>query len=252
MSYNETTVSSCESQAYSGLVVQLQVAPAAPLGTVATPSAHRKRLSGFERRAQLQEIARDLFAQHGYHHISMDDIAASAQVTKPVLYKHFPSKLELYLAIIEQLTDDLIASASEDLEFALASAPAPANAYPSIKAIFDAYVKFVHDHGLAASLLFESDVTRDKTLRVKLNLANTSVATLLREALTRALQCAPRDIAIYADAITAMAKNLATESLHSESVAHTLHWPNTHALAQYAWAGLATSDALKHQIPPTP
>lgn len=221
-------------------MVQLQVPPAAPLGINTSQSAHRKRLSGFERRAQLQEIARDLFAQHGYHHISMDDIALTAQVTKPVLYKHFPSKLELYLLIIEQLSDDLIASARCDLEYALASAPSPANAYPCIKAIFDVYVKFVHDNGLAASLLFESDVTRDPTLRDKLNVANAAVSNLLRDALASALHRDSHVLEPYAHAIAAMARNLATESLHNEATATSLFWPDTEQLAQYAWAGLAT------------
>ena len=54
------------------------------------------------RRAQVLRIAQGLFATEGYHHVSMDDIADHAEVSKPVLYRHFPSKLELYLAVVDQ------------------------------------------------------------------------------------------------------------------------------------------------------
>lgn len=51
---------------------------------------------------QLLTIAERLFSDHGYHHITMDDIADGAGVSKPVLYRHFPSKLDLYLALVDQ------------------------------------------------------------------------------------------------------------------------------------------------------
>ncbi|MFP5225964.1 MAG: TetR family transcriptional regulator [Actinomycetota bacterium] len=60
-----------------------------------------KRLAGPDRRAQLLDHARGVFAAEGYHRASMDQIAASAGVTKPVLYQHFSSKKELYLALLE-------------------------------------------------------------------------------------------------------------------------------------------------------
>ena len=47
----------------------------------------------------------------------MDDIAERAGVSKPVLYQHFPGKLELYLALLDQRADDL----ERELRAALAS-----------------------------------------------------------------------------------------------------------------------------------
>ncbi|MEK8225451.1 helix-turn-helix domain-containing protein [Oerskovia sp. M15] len=49
------------------------------------------RMPRTERRTQLLTIAERLFSDHGYHHITMDDIADGAGVSKPVLYRHFPS-----------------------------------------------------------------------------------------------------------------------------------------------------------------
>ena len=60
------------------------------------------RLSRSARRAQLLVAARDVFVAQGYHAAAMDDIAERAGVSKPVLYQHFPGKLELYLALLDQ------------------------------------------------------------------------------------------------------------------------------------------------------
>jgi AcrR family transcriptional regulator len=59
------------------------------------------RLPADERRQQLLAVACDLFARSGFHDTSMDDIAESAGVTKPVLYQHFPSKRALYAELLE-------------------------------------------------------------------------------------------------------------------------------------------------------
>src|SRR5919199_3171500 len=71
--------------------------------------ARNVRLSRDARRAQLLVAARDVFAAHGYHAAAMDDIAERAGVSKPVLYQHFPGKLELYLALLDTHCDAIIA-----------------------------------------------------------------------------------------------------------------------------------------------
>ena len=60
------------------------------------------RLPASERRQQLLETALHVFARQGYHETSMNDLAAKAGVTKPVLYQHFESKREMYLAVIQE------------------------------------------------------------------------------------------------------------------------------------------------------
>ena len=44
----------------------------------------------------------------GYHAAAMDEIAERAGVSKPVLYQHFPGKLELYLALLDESRDALV------------------------------------------------------------------------------------------------------------------------------------------------
>ncbi len=60
------------------------------------------RLPREERRAQLLIAAREVFVAQGYHTAGMDDIAERAGVSKPVLYQHFPGKMELYLALLDE------------------------------------------------------------------------------------------------------------------------------------------------------
>jgi AcrR family transcriptional regulator len=67
------------------------------------------RLTAPERRAQLLEVAGGLFADLGYHGLSMEHLADAAGVSKPVLYQHFPSKRELYLALVRDAVSEMTA-----------------------------------------------------------------------------------------------------------------------------------------------
>ena len=70
------------------------------------------------RRKQLLAAAQEVFVANGYHAAAMDDIAERAGVSKPVLYQHFPGKLELYLALLdtqaEALADAVVDGARGD------------------------------------------------------------------------------------------------------------------------------------------
>src|SRR5262245_56423604 len=66
------------------------------------------RLPRSARRKQLLEAAQEVFVAQGYHAAAMDDIAERAGVSKPVLYQHFPGKLELYLALLDTHCDAIV------------------------------------------------------------------------------------------------------------------------------------------------
>src|SRR6476646_4145251 len=72
-----------------------------PMTTTANGPARGQRLPKSARRAQLLEAAQATFVEYGYHSAAMDEIADRAGVSKPVLYQHFPGKLDLYLALID-------------------------------------------------------------------------------------------------------------------------------------------------------
>jgi AcrR family transcriptional regulator len=63
-------------------------------------TTQRMRLPADERRAVIEDAAARLFAEQGYAETRLEDVAAAAHVTKPVLYRHFDSKQALYLALL--------------------------------------------------------------------------------------------------------------------------------------------------------
>lgn len=65
------------------------------------------RLPADERRAVIALAAGRLFARHGYSGTRLEDIAAAARVTKPIVYRHFDSKKALYLALLAKHREDL-------------------------------------------------------------------------------------------------------------------------------------------------
>lgn len=69
--------------------------------------AVRQRIPGPERRALILREAGRLFARHGYAGTRLDDVAAAAHVTKPIVYRHFESKKGLYLALLAKHEDNL-------------------------------------------------------------------------------------------------------------------------------------------------
>lgn len=75
---------------------------------------NKKRLTAVERRAQLMEVGRSVFAAQGYE-ASIDDIAMKAGVTKPIIYEHFGAKEGLYAAIVDRELDTLVERVSQSI-----------------------------------------------------------------------------------------------------------------------------------------
>lgn len=70
----------------------------------------RKRISGADRRSSILEAACAVFAEHGYEGAKTQQIAAAAKVSEALVYRHFPSKLALYRAVLRQLIREQNAS----------------------------------------------------------------------------------------------------------------------------------------------
>ncbi len=62
-----------------------------------------KRLQASERRASILAVAKVLFADKGYHGVSVDEIAVRLAVSPAVLYRHFSSKQDLYEAVLSEI-----------------------------------------------------------------------------------------------------------------------------------------------------
>lgn len=124
-------------------------------------SEPKSRLPRDERRAQLLVAALEIFTASGYHAASMDEIAERASVSKPVLYQHFPSKLDLYLAVLDLHIDSLVFA----IQKAIASTRDNRN---RVKATIEAYFGFIEGEGEAFRLLFESDMSVEPQVRERL------------------------------------------------------------------------------------
>src|ERR1700732_2062221 len=66
-------------------------------------------MSGKERREQLLDIGRHLFAERGFEGTSIEEIAARADVSKPVVYEHFGGKEGLYAVVVDREMERLLA-----------------------------------------------------------------------------------------------------------------------------------------------
>lgn len=74
----------------------------------ATKREARIRMTGKERREQLLDVGRSLFAQRGFDATSVEEIAQTAGVSKPVVYEHFGGKEGLYAVVVDREMSGLL------------------------------------------------------------------------------------------------------------------------------------------------
>jgi len=132
------------------------------------------RLPRSARRAQLLEAAQEVFVESGYHAAAMDDIADRAGVSKPILYQHFPGKLDLYLALFDQHSGELL----DLIRAALASTTENKQ---RVAASIGAYFEFVDRDGAPFRLIFESDLTNEPAIRERVDKMSQDSAEAIAE-----------------------------------------------------------------------
>ncbi|GGM17882.1 TetR family transcriptional regulator [Nakamurella endophytica] len=103
------------------------------------------------------DAARLVFVAQGYHSAAMDDIAVGAGVSKPVLYQHFPSKLELYLALLAESAQDMVQRVRQALD-------GTEDNQDRTRRAVRAYFTYVADDAQAYRLIFESDLRGESSV----------------------------------------------------------------------------------------
>lgn len=136
------------------------------------------RLPRSARRAQLMEAAQSVFVESGYHATAMDEIAERARVSKPVLYQHFPGKLDLYLALLDTHTAQVPTLVQEALDSTTDNSA-------RVAAAVEAFFHFVERKDAAFRMVFESDLINEpevarRVLRMSDRCAD-SIAVVVRE-----------------------------------------------------------------------
>ena len=201
-----------------------------------TPRPRTVRMSGGERRAQVLQIAQELFASEGFHHVSMDDIADRALVSKPVLYRHFPSKLDLYLAVVDRCGADLIAAVEQAVAPIEQGPVHRGDGQAVIAAIVRAYMTFVEVAGESSGLLFESDVTRDADVRKRVEHASSVAAQRCAAVLEPVTGLSPADCDVIAVSLISLAQGAATHRLRGADELAAEH--AAELVTRLAWAGV--------------
>lgn len=118
----------------------------------AEPRPARKRLGVEERRAQLVELGIDAFSNRPYDEVSIDDVAATAEISKGLLYHYFPTKREFYVATIRAIAERLLDAT--DFE-------TTGNPLERLRLGLHAYFQFVAKHGPAYGSLLRGGVGVD-------------------------------------------------------------------------------------------
>jgi AcrR family transcriptional regulator len=116
-------------------------------------------MSAADRRATLLEAARGAFAEAGYHETSLDAVAERAGVSKALLYEHFSSKRELYVAILEMHVHELV----ERISGAVGAAE-PGE--PRMRAGLEAFFGFVEERRGAWRIMFRNAGDPDVAVRL--------------------------------------------------------------------------------------
>ncbi|AXB47166.1 TetR/AcrR family transcriptional regulator [Amycolatopsis albispora] len=135
------------------------------------------RLPRTERRAQLLTAAQRVFAANGYHAAAMDEIAEQAGVSKPVLYQHFPGKLDLYIALLESHVDELVRRVRAALD-------STTDNKQRVPATVGAFFDFVNGDAGAFRMIFESDLRGEPAVQQAVDRATSASVDAITETIT--------------------------------------------------------------------
>ena len=208
---------------------------------MSAPADRTSRLPRQERRAQLLDAAREAFVLQGYHAAGMDGIAELAGVSKPVLYQHFPGKLELYLAVLDESSDSLI----DRVRTALDSTN---DNRKRVRATFEAYFDFVAHESGAFRLIFESDLTNVPEASSRVQRTNETCAQLIAEVIREDTQLDHDTSMVLAMGLLGMAQTSARHWLHSP--ASISQEAAARAMSALAWRGISNFPLTAHPTPP--
>ena len=139
---------------------------------------HERRTSPASRRLLIEDAATRLFARRGFAATTVDDIVEAAGLTKPMLYRHFDSKQELCVSLLERSRDELTAAPLSRFE------PGSQDASSLLAPMLDAWLEHVELHPDAARLLFapiSGDHRVEQVQRELWNRQSDTQVALLRE-----------------------------------------------------------------------
>src|SRR3984885_4286237 len=209
-----------------------------PTLTAASDARPRSnRLPRHERRRQLLDAALEVFVSQGYHAAAMDEIADRAGVSKPVLYQHFPGKLELYLALLDESVDILVQTVRDALR-------STTDNRQRVAATFGAYFEFVGGEGQAYRLVFESDLSNEAAVRARLDRVQRECAAMISQMVSEDAGLSVDEAHLLSVGMVGMAQVTARYWLRTRD-----HIPREEAeqlVARLAWRGISGWPRSEH------
>jgi AcrR family transcriptional regulator len=191
----------------------------------------RTRLSASQRRAQLVEVAGRLFAEHGYHSLSMEQLADAAGVSKPVFYQHFPSKRDLYLALLRDAVSELDAQVRKALE-------GTSSNRERVRGAISAYFDFVEDRNFR--LLFDTAELKETDVRETVDGAFCEVTQVVAALIAEDAGLRPHAARFLASGLLGLAMDGARWWIGQDELGKE---EAVQLLSQLAWRGLGSFDA---------
>ncbi len=188
------------------------------------------RLPREQRRAQVLDAARTVFVESGYYAAAMDDIAERAGVSKPVLYQHFPSKLDLYLALLDAGLEELLASTDVAVR-------ETNDNKQRVQLTMRAYFAFVDNPDSAYRLVFESDLMNEPMVRARVDAANEAIATRIALVIAADTGLRPEEAMLLGSGMQGMAQVAARRWLRQEQNTMTRD-EAADLIAALAWRGI--------------
>jgi AcrR family transcriptional regulator len=136
------------------------------------------RLPRDERRGQLLAAASEVFVDRGFHAAGMDEIADRAGVSKPVLYQHFSSKLELYLAVLQRHVDNLVSGVRQALR-------TTTDNRQRLRSAVQAFFDFIEHDSQGYRLIFENDYVSEPQVAAQVRVATESCTDAVFDLISR-------------------------------------------------------------------
>ncbi|NKE56502.1 TetR/AcrR family transcriptional regulator [Lentzea sp. PSKA42] len=201
------------------------------------PAGRGVRLPRTARRAQLLAAAQDVFVANGYHAAAMDEIAERAGVSKPVLYQHFPGKLELYMALLESHVDDMVSRVR-------AAIGSTTDNKLRVRAAVAAFYDFVDGEGQAFRMVFESDLRSEPAVQEAVERATTDSVDAITDTITADAGLDPERARLLAVGLVGLSQVTARSWL-----ADNRRVPKEDAVAlisNLAWRGIGGGFPLQH------
>nr|WP_231704223.1 MULTISPECIES: TetR/AcrR family transcriptional regulator [Arthrobacter] len=147
----------------------------------------------------MMQAAQEVFVSRGFHGAAMDEIAETAQVSKPVLYQHFPGKRELYLALL----DDHLGTLTQFLKTALSSTT---DNKLRVRETMRAYFRFVAQDSQGHRLVFESDLTSDDEVSSRIEAFNARFASDIADVIAEDTKLSHLEATLLGRALAGMAQ----------------------------------------------